>query len=355
MPRNKISDIVEGRILQLLHQGFSQPRIVNILKHDGINISQPTVSNIKRKIGHQRNSKSKIKIFRKKPAQATSIVNKVIKKIDVENPPTQRAIAKSVHVSQSTISNIIKNAGFALRKKRKVQKLASSNIAKRRQRSRGLYRQLANHRYKNFITTDESWFYLDETRGKRKVCYIKKSDPNYDRMIIQQSNSRPKGFMVWGGVSSKGKTTLRFVEPGAKINSTYYITNILKPFLSKDVPRLFPKNDRIKWFFHQDSAPSHTSKETIDFLKKFKINYIKPEEWMPSSPDAAPMDYAIWGYLKQRLNKTKINSLDELKKKLLGEWKKMDQSYIDKHHFCSGIHIAGTPPRMQMRIVTGIF
>ncbi len=79
--------------------------------------------------------------------------------------------------------------------------------------------------------TDESWFYLACIRGKRKVCYIKKADPNYDRMIIQQNTSRPKGFMVWGGVSSKGKTTLRFVEPGAKINSTYYIKNILQPFL----------------------------------------------------------------------------------------------------------------------------
>jgi predicted transcriptional regulator len=109
MPRNKISDIIEGRILELLHLGYSQPRIVNILKLDGIHVSQATVSNVKRKIGRQRNSETKIKIFRKKPSQTTSIVKKVIKKIDVENPPTQRAIAKSLHISKTTVSNIIKN------------------------------------------------------------------------------------------------------------------------------------------------------------------------------------------------------------------------------------------------------
>lgn len=156
-----------------------------------------------------------------------------------------------------------------------------------------LYRQLANQRYKNFITTDESWFYLDGTRGKRKVCYIKKSDPDYDRMIIQQNTSRPKGFMVWGGVSSKGKTTLRFVDPGAKVNSNYYIHHILKPFLTRDGPRLFPKNERKKWFYHQDSAPSHTSKKTIGYLNECKINFVKPDQWLPSSPDAAPMDFGI--------------------------------------------------------------
>ena len=130
MPRNKISDIIEGRILQLLQQGYSQPRIVNVLKLNRIHISQPTVSNVKRKIGRQRNSESKIKISRRKPAQTTSIVKKVIKKIDVEDPPSQRAIAKSVRISQSTVSNIIKNSGFILRKKQKVQKLTSSNIMK---------------------------------------------------------------------------------------------------------------------------------------------------------------------------------------------------------------------------------
>ena len=139
MPRNKISDIVEERVLELLHQGYSQPQIVHILKLDGINISQSTVSNVKRKIGHQRNPESKIKIFRTKSRLPRSIVNKVIKKIDINNPPTQRAIAKSVQIAQSSVSNIIKNARFILRKKRKVQNLTSSNIIKRGKRSRRLY------------------------------------------------------------------------------------------------------------------------------------------------------------------------------------------------------------------------
>ena len=41
MSRNKISDIIEGRILQFLQQGYSQPRIVNVLKLNRIHISQP--------------------------------------------------------------------------------------------------------------------------------------------------------------------------------------------------------------------------------------------------------------------------------------------------------------------------
>ena len=68
-------------------------------------------------------------------------------------------------------------------------------------------------------------------------------------MIIQQGISRPKGFMVWGGILSRGKTALRFVALGVKVDANYYITNISKPFLAKDVPHLFSKEEGKKCFF----------------------------------------------------------------------------------------------------------
>lgn len=330
MPRRKINDQLEGRILALLHLNFSQPRIVKILKEDGFSVSQGTVSNVKRKIGFQRNSTEKLKFSRKPTVSTPLVTSKVIQAIDVNDPAPQRAIAKSCRISQSTVSRIIKSADFCLRKKQKVHKLTPFNAENRHRRARRLYKKLANYRYRNFITTDESWFYLDGTEGKRKVCYIRKTDVDYERLIIQQDSSRPPGFMVWAGISSRGKTTIRFVKPGVKINSDYYINHILKPFLSRDVPRLFPGNEKRKMIFHQDSAPSHVSKKTINFLNQSKISFIKPEEWMPKSPDAAPMDYAVWGYLKQRLNRHPIQTLDELRKKIRREWRKIERFYIEK-------------------------
>ena len=68
--------------------------------------------------------------------------------------------------------------------------------------------------------------------------------------------------------------------------------------------------------FHQDSASSHTSKQTLQFLKKEKVNFIDRDEWMPKSPDAAPLDFGIWGILKRRLQKRNVNSVKGLKKPL---------------------------------------
>ena len=183
-----------------------------------------------------------------------------------------------------------------------------STTEKRHKYALRLYRQLANYCYRNFVTTDESWFYLDDTEGKRNVCYIKKIDPDYEKMVLQQDSSRPKGFMVWAGISSRGKTSMHFVQPGAQINADYYIDHVLKPFLSRDLHRLFPVGEEKKMIYHHDSASSHTPKKTIAFLNKSKINYVKLEEWMPKSSDATSMGYSIWGYLKQQLNKQKIET-----------------------------------------------
>ena len=54
-------------------------------------------------------------------------------------------------------------------------------------------------------------------------------------------------------------------------------------------------------------------KDNINAVRH-RINYITPDEWLPKSPDATPMDHAIWAYLKRRLNKTETKTTDELKK-----------------------------------------
>ena len=108
------------------------------------------------------------------------------------------------------------------------------------------------------------------------------------KLKFVKRDSFAPGFMVWAGVSFNNK--------GVKVNADYYIGHVLKPFIEKDVPRLFPGRAR-EMVFHQDSASSHTARKTLDFLQKRLVQYMTPSEWMPKSPDCAPMDYGIWGIL----------------------------------------------------------
>ena len=136
------------------------------------------------------------------------------------------------------------------------------------------------------------------------------------------------------------KTSLRIINKGVKVNSDYYIGHVLKTFIEKDVPRLFPGRAR-EMVFHQDSASSHTARKTLDFLQKRRVQYITPPEWMPKSPDCARMDYGIWGILKHRLQKRFIYTLNGLKRAPKDEWNKLEQSCINKT-------LASWPKRCRM-------
>ena len=52
--------------------------------------------------------------------------------------------------------------------------------------------------------------------------------------------------------------------------------------------------------------------------------------WPHNSPDLNPVDYKIWGVLQERVYKTSIKDVDELRRRIAEEWDKLEQRIIDK-------------------------
>ncbi|XP_071036503.1 uncharacterized protein [Parasteatoda tepidariorum] len=165
----------------------------------------------------------------------------------------------------------------------------------RRQRSWPLYKLLRKDRWRKFITTDEAWIYLSDTNAKSKVQYLSHGQNRRD-LTPSTTVPHPKGVM-----------------------------KILKPFLKDDYCRLYPNGDAV---FHQDSAPSHASKVTQKFLSDQQVKFLRPEQWIPKSPDAAPCDYFLWGHLKNKLNKRRISTLKGLQRAIREEVQKIPQEII---------------------------
>ncbi|GBM65663.1 hypothetical protein AVEN_217653-1 [Araneus ventricosus] len=147
------------------------------------------------------------------------------------------------------------------------------------------------------FTNDEAWIYLSDTNAKSKVQYLSRGQ-NRRELTLSTTVPHPKGVMFWMGISANGVTKPRFVQPGAKINSVYYIQKILKPFLKDDYCILYPNGDAV---FHQDFAPSHASRVTQKFIMDQQVQFQRPQQWMPNSPDAASCDYFLWEHLKNKL------------------------------------------------------
>ena len=70
--------------------------------------------------------------------------------------------------------------------------------------------------------------------------------------------------------------------------------------------------------FQQDGATTHTSLHAMDWLRnRFGNNIISHRfdfQWPARSSDLSPLDYFLWGYVKQGVLKAKQNTINALQK-----------------------------------------
>ena len=124
-----------------------------------------------------------------------------------------------------------------------------------------------------------------------------------------------KSLMVSVGVSALGRTDLHLIDAGVKIKGQYYREVLLMQKLLPDI-----KQFSDYFTFQQDGAPAHRAHETVDLLKRETPDFIPPSLWLPNSRDLNPVDYKIWGLLKQRVYTRKIQNVDSVSLRNENAW-----------------------------------
>ena len=157
-----------------------------------------------------------------------------------KNPPTQNRMAEILGVSVATVNRtLFDKLQLRVRKKKKVQQLSEAQIKNRRERAPG-FKQVVDDNKDTILATDEAYFSVQlGHNGQREIHYVsvrkqgESSSQENVKFIEREERFAPK-VMVWAGVSYHSKTSLYFVEKGAKINSEYYQKYVLKKFLKRD-------------------------------------------------------------------------------------------------------------------------
>jgi len=54
-----------------------------------------------------------------------------------------------------------------------------------------------------------------------------------------------------------------------------------------------------------------------------------PSLWPPNSPDLNPVDYTVWGVLRERVYREKIRTMEKLQQHITEEWAHLDQRVIN--------------------------
>ena len=151
--------------------------------------------------------------------------------------------------------------------------------------------------------------------------------------VFEKGESFKKGFMVIGVITGRGTIPLFRVPSEVKINADYYVEYVLRPIFSKYLPQLYP-GEMDKIFFHHDKSTSHTAHLTTTYLKQLQseigIKYIERNDIPVKSPDASPLDFFGFGYLKQQLSKRRPRTLDGVWKICQEIWNNIDYKMIQK-------------------------
>lgn len=217
-----------------------------------------------------------------------------------------RSIAEELHESHSTIfDHITKTLGYKNRSLKWVpHELTCDMKEKRYKDSKLLLDYLMSESFNNFefiITGDESWFYLDYS--PRTLWTI--SNDNIPTRVEKCIGA--KKYMLTIMWSKSRFYVVELLEPDQKFNSEYFIGKILKLLLLE-----FDKNHHNRKkpiLLHVDNARPHNSKSANDFLNQNNIIRLPHP---PYSPDLAPSDFFLFGYIKNKLEGSKFEDPEEL-------------------------------------------
>jgi histone-lysine N-methyltransferase SETMAR len=113
--------------------------------------------------------------------------------------------------------------------------------------------------------------------------------PDIKRQIIQSPQLMLT--VVW---NSSGFHIVKALPKGGKFSTQYYTNNILIPI--SDWRRLAGERSPNKLWVHADNARPRNAKVSTEFIA---LNRMKQAHYPPYSPDLAPSDFFLFGYVKK--------------------------------------------------------
>lgn len=271
-------------------------------------------------------------LFRKKRTKKNIVVNEeveitVLAYFEAYREFSIRDAAKELGLSYSSVQRILKKHKYIPFKFRISQTLQPGDSARR---------LTFCHWFVNFCDENlngaQCILWSDETNFTNRGMFNKKNSHYWSQenlLIVRPHAAQVRfSFNVWCGLIGSVVVGPVFYN-GTLTGNRYmeFIRNVLEDFLD-NANYLMRQN----LYFQQDGAPAHnyhlvqTYLDTI-FAEKW-IGTNGPIQWPARSPDLSPLDFFLWGYLKNEVYKTRYDNVRELQDKVREVFRQLDRRTI---------------------------
>lgn len=322
-----------GSIIQLFSAGWSETKIVKILKVSRVTVWR-TIKRFKEIGGENDRRRSGRPVTVSTRRMVEVIRHRCRRKPNV----SQRSLSRELHINRRTIGDIIKyKLKLKVYKMQKVQKLTDSQKRKRYDLCKKLLKRFALGRHRMVLWSDEKKFSLNCTYNPQNDRVIARNvvEANEHGRKVQREKF-PPSVMVWGGICHSGKTPLVFIDKPTTVTKAFYLENILKATVLPWCQEHFQEpnaeqlgsSERPRCIFQQDGAPAHTATEVQIWCERHFDEFINKSFWPPNSPDLNPMDFSVWGVIEARLRDYSITNLCDLKDAISQIWNELDIEYL---------------------------
>lgn len=166
---------------------------------------------------------------------------------------------------------------------------------------------------KSVLFSDESTFNHNGLLNRHNCHYYSTENPHWTRQIDYQHQW---SLNVWGGIIGDHVIGPYFFD-GRLTGETYL------NFLTQEMGNLLENVDlhtRQNMWFQQDGAPPHYFAPVRQYLNNWLpdrwIGRGGPLAWPPRSPDLTPMDFFLWGYVKDMVYRDEPTTSEDMKQRI---------------------------------------
>lgn len=233
------------------------------------------------------------------------------------NPRTStRKIANEVNACPTTVWNVLKENLLYPYHVQRVQALLPDDYDRRMQWCQWFSNMSADNPNfsANILFTDEANFSREAIMNFHNTHIWSQENPH---AITETRFQHQFSLNVWAGIIGDYLIGPYFL-PQRLTGELYH------QFIQNDLPGLLedvPLRIRTEMWYMHDGAPAHFALNVRQLLNaRYQNKWIGrggPQPWPPRSPDINPLDYFLWGHLKELVYTTPIENVEDLRDRII--------------------------------------